>query len=58
MSKHSTHVPIGGYAWRKARELLTISDHVRRYRAIRVPRGPYPVPLPSDLLPGWREVRQ
>ena len=50
MSKHSTRVPIGGYAWRKARNLLTISDHVRRYRAVRVSRGPYSVPLPGDLI--------
>lgn len=52
--KYSTPPPIGGYAWRKARGLLVLSDYVRRYRAIRVPRGPYPVPLPGDLILGVR----
>ena len=55
MSQYSAPPPIGGYAWRKARNLLGIRDHIRLYRAIRVPRGPYWVPLPGDLI---REVRR
>ena len=44
----------GSYAWLKARGLLVISDHVREYRAVRLPCGPYRVPLPTDYL----EVRK
>lgn len=55
MSQYSAPPPIGGYAWRKSRNLLVLSDHIRRYRAVRVPRGPYRVPLPGDLI---REVRR
>lgn len=50
MSQYSAPQPIGGYAWRKARNLLGIRDHIRLYRAVRVPRGPYRVPLPGDYL--------
>jgi hypothetical protein len=42
--------PIGGYRWRRARGLATVSDHVRLYRARRWPRGDYGVPMPEDLL--------
>jgi hypothetical protein len=42
------------YKWRKARGLLTISDHIRVYRAIRAPRGNYAVPMPDDLIAGWQ----
>lgn len=41
---------VGGYAWRKAKGLLTIGDKVRRYQAISYPRGPYLAPLPGDLI--------
>jgi hypothetical protein len=44
----------GRYAWRRDRGLLTASDLVRRYLAMRNPRGPYRVPLPGDLI--GREV--
>jgi hypothetical protein len=55
MPKGSTcRYPLRGYAWRKARGLLTISDHIRAYRAIRAPRGDYAVPLPGDLIKGDR----
>ena len=57
MSNHSTVIkfpnPPGSYAWRYSRGLLVISDHVRRYAAIREPRGPYPAPLRNDFV---REV--
>jgi len=48
--QYSAPPPIGGYQWRKARNLLGIRDRIRLYRAIRCPRGPYPVPLPGDLI--------
>ena len=54
MGNHSTLRPPPGYLWRKSRGLLTIRDHAWRYAAVRWPRGPYPVPLPSDLI----EVRR
>ena len=47
-----------GYAWRRARGLLTIRDHVRIYQARRYPRAILGrLPLPADLLPCWLEVR-
>lgn len=52
MQKCSTAT--GGYAWRRDRGLLTLSDIVRAYAMKRRPRGPYWVPMPDDLLPGWR----
>ena len=51
MQKRSTKSP---YRWRRERYLLTISDRVRLYRALRAPRGNYRTPLPDDFLPGWR----
>ncbi|MBK1723381.1 hypothetical protein [Thiocystis violacea] len=48
--KTSTNGPRTGYAWRKARGLLTIGDHTRRYQATRHPRGPYRCPMPEDRI--------
>lgn len=50
IASHAARSGIGGYAWLRARGLLTISDHVRLYRAIRTPRGAYRCPLPEDLI--------
>ena len=46
----------GRYAWRRDRGLLSISDHVHRYRATRFVRKGARSPLPEDLLTR-REVR-
>lgn len=40
----------GSPAWRRACGLLTISDHVRQYGAVRHPRGNYPTPMQDDLI--------
>jgi hypothetical protein len=50
MRKSSTTRCIGVYSWRKRRRLLVLSDHIRLYRATRVPHGQYLVPLPGDLI--------
>lgn len=48
--------PIGGFAWRRARGLLTIEDQARLYRARRFVRHPLQLaPLPEDLLPRYRK---
>lgn len=58
MSDNNSTVPAapesGGYQWRRDRGLLTISDMIRRYAAVRHPRGPYRVPMVDDYLPCWR----
>lgn len=60
MHKSNTVIPLrhkpGSYAWRHQRGLLGWADHIRVYRAIRAPRGPYPVPMKNDLLPGVVEL--
>jgi hypothetical protein len=40
----------GRFAWRRKRGLLTVSDHVLRYRAARFPAGAYRTPLPLDYI--------
>jgi len=46
----TTTIRPGSYAWRKQKDLLTISDHVFIYRSIRSPRGRYQTPLSEDLI--------
>jgi hypothetical protein len=43
-------VPIGSYAWRRARGLETWRDLSRRWRAVRFVRPGAMVPLPEDLI--------
>lgn len=40
----------GSAAWRQARGLMLISDHVRIYSAQRAPRDRYSIPMPNDLV--------
>lgn len=40
----------GSLNWRRACGLITISDHVREYAAVRRPRGNYSTPMPDDLI--------
>ena len=53
-SKYVVTLPygVGSLAWRRDRNLLVISDHIRDYRAIRTPKGNYRTPMPND----YREV--
>jgi len=44
--------PPTGYAWRKSRGLLTISDHGWRYACVRWPCGPYAVPMQEYRIEG------
>lgn len=53
----ATLAPDQGPGWRKARGLLTVRDKVRRYLAVRSPRGAYRIPLPEDLIRCGREAR-
>jgi len=55
--KHpSVNAAIGGYQWRKARDLLTIGDHVRRYRATHYHQTR--IPLPEERLTARNRGRQ
>lgn len=47
---------VGGCRRRCVRSLLPVGDQFRASLMRRAPRGPYRVPLPEDLIPGWREV--
>lgn len=40
----------GTLQWRRARGLMTISDLVADYKAMRRPRGAYLMPMPDDLI--------
>jgi hypothetical protein len=53
LHEHSTLTrSFGRYPWRRKRGLLTVSDLVLRYRAVRSPAGSYRTPLPLDYIPG------
>ena len=48
---------IGRFSWRKAHELLTVTDRIFIYRAPRAPRGDYKTPMPEDIMDCWRAKR-